>query len=113
MMRLAGRISRIPRFIHRLSGTVYSPELAQLPVFTKRESALSQRKESRRVRVFVLSAGGEPECSEKEDVVVGERRIARAAVDIVDKEGGRQNFDHGTETPTSDHPFSSRLSTNY
>ena len=37
-MRLAGRISRILHFFHRLSSTVYSPELAQLPVFTKREA---------------------------------------------------------------------------
>ena len=61
--------------------------------------------------------GGEPECSEKE-VVVDERSIPRAAVGIVDGGGWedsrrRQNFDHGTETPTSDRPFSSTLSTNY
>ena len=37
--------------------------------------------------MFVLSAGGEPECSEKEDVVVDERSIPRAAVGIVDGGG--------------------------
>ena len=58
-------------------------------------SALSERKASRRARVFALSAGGEPEWSEKkeEDVVVGERGIARAAVDIV--VGGGWEEDRG------------------
>ena len=115
MMRLAGRISPIPRFIHRLSGKVYSPELAQLPVFT-RVCFVAEEGVGKSEGVCIecwWRAGmfGEGGCrcgrAEYREGCCGHRRWRRL--------GGlrRQNFDHGTETPTSDRPFSSTLSTNY